>query len=327
MIVRAAVLWKEPLVVYSAQIESAQSFPATAAPHLRDRRVIVLFIVAWSIENDAAANFIAERARAYEAEYPLHSAWFLCNTQAEYDQLQQRGVKAAFINQNCLIDPRVYFPVPIILKRYDAVYTAQLQSWKRHELCSDLDSVAFIYHSYAAGAESYRQQLVRSVPGAHFVNHERKPAPHGALRKDEVNLVMNEARVGLCLSAVEGAMHSSVEYLLAGLPVVSTINRGGRDHYLHADVASIVEPSADAVAAAVRHWVTAKANPMAIREATIRRQGEDLRKLHAFIEERLREESVQVEYYRHWSKVYFDKLLGWETVDEFLRRMELGTTS
>jgi hypothetical protein len=57
----------------------------------------------------------------------------------------------------------------------------------------------------------------------------------------EIPAWLNQARVGLCLSAYEGCMRASAEYLLCGLPIVSTPNIGGRDRL--ADRASGSKPS------------------------------------------------------------------------------------
>ena len=66
-----------------------------------------------------------------------------------------------------------------------------------------------------------------------------------------MNRVYNQAAVGLCLSAVEGAMYSSMEYLMAGLPIVSTPSLGGRDVYFDPDYCLIVEPEPAAIRRAV----------------------------------------------------------------------------
>jgi glycosyltransferase involved in cell wall biosynthesis len=46
-----------------------------------------------------------------------------------------------------------------------------------------------------------------------------------------VNQGLARAVVGLCLSTVEGSNYASMEYMLAGLPIVSTPSIGGREVY------------------------------------------------------------------------------------------------
>ena len=49
------------------------------------------------------------------------------------------------------------------------------------------------------------------------------------MNDEEVNNFLNQCKVGIILSEVEGANYASIQYLLAGLPVVSTKSKGGRD--------------------------------------------------------------------------------------------------
>jgi hypothetical protein len=70
-------------------------------------------------------------------------------------------------------------------------------------------------------------------------------------------------------------MYSSFEYLLAGLPVVSTPALGGRDKLFPPDFTSIVEPTADLIAETVRFTSAAGFDRRDIRAAAL-----DLRKPH-----------------------------------------------
>ncbi|MBV9309509.1 MAG: glycosyltransferase [Solirubrobacterales bacterium] len=67
----------------------------------------------------------------------------------------------------------------------------------------------------------------------------------------EVNTALTQAQVGLCLSRVEGARYATMEYLLAGLPVVSTPSFGGREVWLDADYSIVCDADPEAVADAV----------------------------------------------------------------------------
>lgn len=61
-------------------------------------------------------------------------------------------------------------------------------------------------------------------------------------------------------------MRGAMEYLLCGLPVVSTESIGGRDRYLIGPHVRIVASDADAVARAVRELKAAAIPPLAVRE-------------------------------------------------------------
>jgi glycosyltransferase involved in cell wall biosynthesis len=88
------------------------------------------------------------------------------------------------------------------------------------------------------------------APNHRFLNTrmDGRPIPMDA---DEINIALNQAGAGLCLSAEEGAMFASIEYLLAGLPIVSTPSVGGRDSYYNEDYCVIAEPKPEKIAEAV----------------------------------------------------------------------------
>jgi glycosyltransferase involved in cell wall biosynthesis len=79
----------------------------------------------------------------------------------------------------------------------------------------------------------------------------------------------NQAKVGLALSACEGAMLASVEYMLCGLPQVSTPCRGGRELFFDAQYVAVVEATPEAVAAGVSEMIARKIDPQFVREMTL----------------------------------------------------------
>jgi glycosyltransferase involved in cell wall biosynthesis len=103
------------------------------------------------------------------------------------------------------------------------------------------------------------------------------------LRADEVAAVYRRAHVGLCLSAAEGAMLASMQYLLVGLPVVTTPSMGGRDVFFDAENSITVEPEANAVAKAVAEWIERRPDPRAIRGRALERVAEHRERLRVFV--------------------------------------------
>lgn len=108
------------------------------------------------------------------------------------------------------------------------------------------------------------------------------PVPLGPA---EIVRANTRARVGLCLSEVEGAMLASIQYLLCGLPVVTTPSRGGRAVFFDAQNSVVVTPEPKAVAAGVRELITRKIDPSAIRGRTIERMAEHRQRLIACVED------------------------------------------
>ena len=99
-----------------------------------------------------------------------------------------------------------------------------------------------------------------------LLNPSKKGLPV-RLPPEGVNAALNRAAVGLCLSSVEGSNYASMEYMLAGLPVVSTPSVGGREIYFDHEYCTICDPDPVAVRDAVeafkarnipRHYIRAR---------------------------------------------------------------------
>lgn len=140
-------------------------------------------------------------------------------------------------------------------KVYDAVYTAQLMAFKRHELAKDIKKLMII---------SYGGDLHEFCPELKHADFNRTFLPREELAKR-----YNQSYAGVCLSAVEGAMFASCEYLLCGIPVVSTPSKGGRDEFFTNENSLIVPPDAFEIAQAVEYWKSHPPDPKMIREQTL----------------------------------------------------------
>ena len=77
----------------------------------------------------------------------------------------------------------------------------------------------------------------------------------------EISDYLCRARVGLALSAEEGPMAACVEYLLSGLPVVSTPSLGGRDVFFDERFVKVVEPDPHAVSEGVEALARLQIDP------------------------------------------------------------------
>ena len=120
--------------------------------------------------------------------------------------------------------------------------------------------------------------------GASPAIHDAREKATGTLRylnTEEVRRILVQSWCGLALSAQEGAMYASGEYLLAGLPVVTTRSRGGRDAFYHPDYVATVEDRPEAVAAAVLDFKERKLDPATVRNRTIALFREHRRRLIA----------------------------------------------
>ncbi len=152
------------------------------------------------------------------------------------------NIPYVIFNRNAMLDPNDYFVQSKQPKIYDAIYNANFYKYKRHELISTLSNVGLIYYlrneqnkiHYIDDEEMiYGQQLrtqFQNNPNVTLLNDIY--GSYKFLSKREICEFYNQSYCGLCLSDVEGACLVSMEYLLSGLPVVSTKNIGGRDVFL-----------------------------------------------------------------------------------------------
>lgn len=275
---------------------------------LRSRRAYFLYSWRWWIE---APGHVAAAKRwedEHRRRHPEHRFVHLCNTTRQWELFGEAGLEAVFCNQNCLADERVYRPLPGAGRRFDAVYDARLKAYKRHALAVEVRSLALLYAfdpeiDDPAEVHATRRRLAH----AHFFNHETS-AEYQPLGGEQINRCLNMCRVGLCLSRREGTMSASIQYLLSGLPIVSTASEGGRDVFFDDAVARIVEDDPRAVREAVAEWVRGDVSPQDIRAATLAKIEAHRRRLVDAVQGIYDREGVARRFAVEWDDLFFDKL-------------------
>jgi len=249
---------------------------------------------------------------------------FLCNTARQLELFVDNNIESVFCSNNCFVDERLFFPIPDAEKSIDAVYDGRLADWKRHELAASIDSLGLIYYALPWHEDnSYMRGLIQRFEAARFFNHDAAGA-YRRLTPGEVNAALNTCRVGLCLSAEEGAMYACVQYLLAGLPVVTTPSVGGRDIFFDDEIAITAEPTPQAIGDAVREMIGRGLEAEYIRGKTLERL-----KVHRgyFVD------LVQAIYDKHgvsrnfggeWPNIFHNKMLRNLNHSETARQLNLG---
>ena len=179
--------------------------------------------------------------------------YIMCNDEREKILFSQFKFHTSIINQNSWLDENLIMKPLICEKKYDSVYVARLIDLKRHNLASLIGNLALVAGpNHGADASEY-------VPPHSFWNEK-------TLSPSEVCQIINESYCGLILSEVEGASFASSEYLLCGIPVVSTFSEGGRDSWYNDYNSKIVEPNETAIKAAVEYFVANPRDPYLIRD-------------------------------------------------------------
>ncbi len=298
----------EPLVIFSGtSADSLIGLPGLYRGRRLGTKGWHLISPTWTIDRAETARGMRRAALRHRLVYPGHRLVFVCNTDGETARMRGLGEAAVTSSGNSSIDPNIFRPLAGVERKFDAIYNAQLTPWKRHELTLATESCAFIYYraDMAGWLGQYEEMLLirhrTRAPGHVFLNDfdfRRRPV---RMPSKEVNRHLNAAHVGLCLSAVEGSMLSSLEYLLAGLPVVSTASLGGRDRFFDDDYCLIVEDTPQAVARGVAELKSRNLDPETIRARTIARMYQDRAVLRQLVNRIFEAEASDLRLAEDWT--------------------------
>jgi glycosyltransferase involved in cell wall biosynthesis len=258
------ILSAEPLIVSTIcsypfslklpfQRKMVGDFPDLCLPDWFDPAYVLEHVAGWTAPSHRMAKF---KARQVSHQIESREHHLLVNAKDEDRVRKIFLIRGAHLSHNLYINEHLYQPANEP-KIYDAVYTAQFAAFKRLSLAKQVERLMVI--SYGGDLHAFCPDLQH----AEF-NREFLPRPELARK-------YNQAYSGLCLSAQEGAMLASCEYLLCGIPVVSTPSKGGRDEFFSPHNSIIVPPDPERVAKAVQQWKAAPPDPAKIRAEVLRK--------------------------------------------------------
>ncbi len=224
------------------------------------KNVHILIQIGWQRETPERAQELADvLADIKDKREGLHFT-FLCNSTQEEEIIRAKGLNAVFCHQNAFIDEKLYPIVPNAKKLFDAIYVARVTPFKRQELACKIKTLRLI--GWTSPLETdYFNKIMSIAPEAKWTCE----VPSNKIYRE-----INSARVGLCLSAEEGAMFVSAEYMLCGLPAVTTKNLGGREALFPDDAYCHVEDTPESVADGVYKMIENSPAPYEIRESYIK---------------------------------------------------------
>jgi hypothetical protein len=273
------LLHADPPVIYLLDwvFRSPSAAPWLLLQALRRRRCHLLVQLSWTHESAGMAAKLESRVARYARRYPGHRITILANTPEEREAIASRGLDAVYCNGTAFLSPPVFFPIPGCRKEFSAIYDAVVSPYKRHELAREIENLALITYRKPTSTRAHIRSTLAVLGDATWLNGR----PDGKLEwfdQAAVNHNLNRARVGLCLSAVEGMMYASTQYLLAGLPVVTTPSAGGRHVFYEPDYVRTVAEDPAAVAAAVEEFCAAPPDPQHVRQRTLQKIAEHRRR-------------------------------------------------
>lgn len=267
------VMSSHPLVTFSKRSQDVPVGIASVRPDFFRGRD-ALHLIGFSFSNETPWEFEAfsNDIQALAKELPTNHFAVAANTEFEAYLLSTKGIPSMLANQSVFLDETAFRPLtdPPEPQLFDAIYNARLDPQKRHALAREVKSLALLYMSVPGDPHFLYDEVRQQLPHARFLNHEAGDGAYQILNVEQSNRLMNQARVGLALSAVEGTMRAAFEYLLCGLPVVSTRSIGGRDRFFMAPFAKITGDDPGEIAAAVTQLVDRQLDKRAIRAHTMR---------------------------------------------------------
>lgn len=295
---------RDPLILWGPSTPPYLAGPGSRlGPHIGNQRAYFLFSPAWTRERDDLVRMDLRHLAELRARWPEHRHLVLLSTRAELERYRIARQPAAVCTASIFLDETIFDIQAGRVAEFDAIYNGQLVPFKRHELCVGVKSLALIYHRHSDPLPYDHAAKVREwLPHATFVNE--RDGPFHSLAPHEVASWLNRARVGLILSAQEGQNRATAEYLLCGLPVVTTPNIGGRNRVLHPSYAVEVQPDPEAVAKGVTDLIARQLDPYMIRRAVLERLEADRSRLLKIIAAIFEAEGKPFPENADWQQLY-----------------------
>lgn len=308
-------VWSErPPIFFMPSFVHNDALAQTMDPlfdRLSDERAWFFVLQFWHRERPRDATVILDWERTHRSSYPLHQFVHLCNTERQTEVFSSAGLDALFCSHNCLVDERVFYPRTDVERRFDAVFDARINRFKRHELAADVESLALLYARAKHNTEPVHVwRIRRALAHAHDFNREAGQGRYRALDAPAIADRLAMCRVGLCLSAVEGANFASMQYLMSGLTVVSTASEGGRDVFFDPRTTMIVEADPAAVRRGVAEMVSRTVDAEDVRATTMSIVDQHRRRLKQRLQRIYDSEGIQANVDDEWDTRFFDKMMS-----------------
>lgn len=258
----------------------------------------------WTIETPKKAQAIRQSFLQHTKRYSRHTIRYICNTPGEAQLLEKFGQPAMFLNHKFTVSERVFRPLPEAKVEFDAIYNARFVDGKRHELAAGIERVAYV--TYCEPQESRQQEFKRlwreteaRSPAHELLNEIADDLPVRVCHR-EVNAALARASTGLLLSEEEGASYAAVEYMLAGLSVVSTPSVGGRDAYFDPEYCIVADATPRAIRDAVSELKSRNIPKSYIRDKTLKKLEPERQRFLAMVDSLIEELGGQPQFSGAW---------------------------
>ena len=285
----------------------------------KDKKAYFAIRLYWTAETE----YIEKINKWYlkqKRRYPQHEFTCLANTPKEQEVFESYKMPNIFCNHNAFVSERGFRIMPQVEKKYDAIYNARIDVFKNHHLAFQAERLAlltYFHNNIKPQDKEYFNQIKRILPEATMLNWPNHPSMRNCLIKDyqyipheKLCLYLNQAKVGLCLSAIEGSNLASMEYLLCGLPVVSIKSIGGRDIFFDKEYALITEDDPRSIKNGIEEMIKRNILPDHIRDKVLKKIRPNRERLLEFIQGIYDKEGYKQKFtIDQWSNVFPDALI------------------
>lgn len=248
----------------------------------------------------------------FNKTYPNVNIIICANDTISFDCVNNLGIdniSAILCNHNATIDRNRFVIDESTQKVWNSVYTATLRPCKRHFLSYHLSNICYLTNGQCGpnGKSDTYDDLHQNQKNNFTLAHQ-------PMKCRDMPIFYNLSKVGLCLSKKEGAMFSSIEYLLCGLPVVSTKNTGGRDEFFTDKNCIFAEDNPESVKDCVNKWLNnypSLKERYEIREDAILMQKTHTKVLKNKVKEIAEKQGVRIDVDEWYKNIYINKLFEW----------------
>lgn len=266
----------------------------------RNKPLLVVIMRTWVTDKSSGLDLWVRLLAEHKQRFPQHRIVMAMNTSTELPLCEEAGIEAVWCNHNAHVDERLYQPLAGAkagdAREFDAIYDARFARYKRNDLAAKVKRLALIHYTAPPLFELLWTLKMRwMLRHGRILNRHRWGVWPVWMNRTAVAASYTRARVGLCLSPVEGAMLASIQYLLCGLPVVTVPSRGGRDDFFDEKNSITVAPDAEAVAAGVRTLIERRIDPWVIRAKALSLMAEHQARLVVLVDEFQRAHGVPEE--------------------------------
>jgi hypothetical protein len=163
---------------------------------------------------------------------PNYEITILANSMQEkrhFEKITTRDV--LFCNHNAFLNENVFNVIEHAEKRHELIIDSAFHEYKNVEKARLIKNTLHIGY--------FKNDINDVVIPTYGKFANFKNGNYKRLSKPQINLHYNESKVGGMFSLCEGACFASSQYLLSGLPVISTKSDGGREIWYN-DLNSII---------------------------------------------------------------------------------------